>query len=63
MSEKAKIYTRLAKLIEECSQEVKICIPSRDYYRKADDWRESTITVVDTAQLVQALMLEANKEE
>ena len=58
-----EIYARLAELIEECSVQVKICVPSTDYYRGPDEWSEDSITVVDTALLVQALQLEAEIAE
>lgn len=60
---KAEIYARLAELIEECSEKVKICTPSADYYRRADEWCEDTITVVNTYKLVDRLMTESRKEE
>ena len=63
MSEKKEIYARLAKMIEECSERIKVCTPSTDYYSRPGDTNEETITIVNTFRLIQLLEDEAAGEE
>ena len=60
---KAEIYARLAELIEECSEKVKVCIPNTDFYRETYGWTEDTMTVVNTYKLIDRLLTESRKEE
>ena len=57
---KAEIYARLAELIEECSENVKICVPTdwRDH-----GWSEEVMRVVNSSMLVNRLLTESHKEE
>lgn len=58
-----EIYTRLAELIEESSEKVKICTPSTDYYRGHNEWSEDSIVVVNTYTLIHKLLMEAEIAE
>ena len=55
-----EIYARLAEMIEDCSERVKICTPTDWYVDK--QWSEDTITVVDTYKLINMLQIESLKE-
>lgn len=54
------IYSRLAEMIEDCSERVKICTPTDWYVDK--QWSEDTITVVDTYKLINMLQIESLKD-
>lgn len=54
-----QIYTRLAELIEQCTETVKICTPCSDYYSRSGDWSEDTIYVINAHRLTQMLADEA----
>jgi len=62
MSDKKEIYARLAEMISDCTEKVKVCTPSSDYYRSRDEWSEDTIYVINAHQLAQLLADEADKE-
>ena len=55
------IYSRLAEMIEDCSERVKICTPTDWYVDK--QWSEDTITVVNTHKLIEMLQVEAIRIE
>ena len=59
MSDKKEIYARLAEMIEECSERVRVCSPE-EY---GNGWNSEKITVINTHQLICALEIEASKEE
>ena len=62
MSDKTEIYARLAEMITECTEKVKVCTPSSDFYRSRDEWSEDTMYVINAYQLAQLLANEADKE-
>ncbi len=51
------IYSRLAEMIEDCSERVKICTPVPWYNDR--QWSEDVITVVNTHKLIEMLQVEA----
>ena len=55
-----EIYARLAEMIEDCSERVKICTPT-DWY-VGNQWSEDTITVVDTYKPINMLQIESLKD-
>lgn len=63
MSNKAEIWARLAEMINECSEHVKICVPSTDYYGRAGDFSEDRIVIIDKRRLIGMLEAEAAMEE
>lgn len=52
-----EIYARLAEMIKDCSEKVKICTPTEWYADR--QWSEDTITVVNTYKLIEMLQVEA----
>ena len=63
MSDKTEIYAKLAEMIGECTEKVKVCAPSSDFYRSRDEWCENTIYVINAHQLIQMLDDEVAKLE
>lgn len=63
MSDKTEIYARLAELISECTEKVKVCTPCTDYYSRSGDWYEDTMYVINAHQLARMIEDEAYKEE
>lgn len=56
-----EIYQRLARMVEQATTRVKICVPSTDYYAGPDDYATDTIYVIDSSHLV-SLLEDAAKE-
>lgn len=63
MADNKEIYARLAEMVEQCTEKVKVCAPSSDYYRRSDEWSEETMYVINAHHLQQLLNDEAAKEE
>lgn len=63
MNTNKEIYTRLAEMIDMCSENVTVCVPSRAYYRSADAWSTENITIIHASQLISMLNEEAAKED
>lgn len=50
-----EIYERLARMVEQATTKVKVCVPSTDYYRQSCDFSEDTFYMVDAVHLVSLL--------
>lgn len=55
MSERTKIFEELFDMISVSTDYVKICTPSSDYYRRADEWSEEKIRFINADVLLQLL--------
>ena len=46
-----EIYTKLADMVAQATQKVKVLVPSTDYYASRGDFSEDTMYIIDGAHL------------
>jgi hypothetical protein len=61
MTTEAEIFKKLGEMIVAATERVKICTPSNDYYRRADEWCEGEIDVINATHLI-TLLHEATEQ-
>jgi len=45
----------LIEMIQAATRKLTVCVPSQDFYRRADDWTDETIKYVDPDALIELL--------
>lgn len=46
---------KLIEQVEAATRKLDICVPCTDYYRRREDWSETTIEYVDACALIDGL--------
>jgi hypothetical protein len=46
---------KLADMIEDATRKIEVCVPSRDYYARGNDWERDEIRYIDADRLVELL--------
>jgi hypothetical protein len=46
---------QVAQAVEQATVELKVCVPSGDYYARPDDWRTETVYTIDPQSFTRAL--------